>query len=302
MGRYGNVMLTAGQTNLTLDARPGQVVRFYLANTANTRLFELGIAGARLKLVGGDSGRYERETFVDNVLIAPSERAVIDVRFETSGTFPLEHRTPERTYTLGSVRVRGERIESPAFQAFETLRTSDELTRWRDLVRRQHHREPDKTLAFTSTMPLLDADRHESATSHVCPMHPDVTATEPGACRRCGMRLVASTVSAPALSAHHGAAHGHEVHAAETADGLEWEDLMPEMNAASDAHNMIWKLVDTATGKENGQIDWSFRVGDLVKIRLLNDLDQDHPMHHPFHIHGAGRFLVVARDAEVEPN
>ena len=25
-------------------------------------------------------------------------------------------------------------------------------------------------------------------------------------------------------------------------------------------------------------------------------------MHHPFHIHGAGRFLIIARDDVVEPN
>jgi FtsP/CotA-like multicopper oxidase with cupredoxin domain len=24
-------------------------------------------------------------------------------------------------------------------------------------------------------------------------------------------------------------------------------------------------------------------------------MDSDHPMHHPFHIHGAGRFLVMSR-------
>ena len=38
-----------------------------------------------------------------------------------------------------------------------------------------------------------------------------------------------------------------------------------------------------------------------MKIRLVNDMDQDHPMHHPFHIHGAGRFLVLARDGEPDP-
>jgi len=61
-------------------------------------------------------------------------------------------------------------------------------------------------------------------------------------------------------------------------------------------------LVDVDSGKQNWEIDWAFRVGDLVKIRLLNDMDQDHPMHHPFHIHGAGRFLILARDDVVEPN
>src|SRR4029453_2163442 len=56
------------------------------------------------------------------------------------------------------------------------------------------------------------------------------------------------------------------------------------------------------SGKENWNIEWAFRVGDRVKIRLVNDMDQDHPIHHPFHIHGAGRFIVLGRDGVAEPN
>ena len=52
----------------------------------------------------------------------------------------------------------------------------------------------------------------------------------------------------------------------------------------------------------NAAIDWRFTVGERVKIRLVNTMDSDHPMHHPFHIHGAGRFLILARDGVVEPN
>jgi len=85
-------------------------------------------------------------------------------------------------------------------------------------------------------------------------------------------------------------------------DGLEWEDLMPEMNRASDPSNMIWQLVDRETGAVNHAIDWKFTVGDRVKIRLVNEQEQDHPMHHPFHIHGAGRFLVLSVDGEAEAN
>jgi FtsP/CotA-like multicopper oxidase with cupredoxin domain len=61
MGRFGNVMLAAGEPALALTAKRDEVVRFYLTNTANTRVFNLGISGARMKLVGGDSGRCERE-------------------------------------------------------------------------------------------------------------------------------------------------------------------------------------------------------------------------------------------------
>ena len=65
---------------------------------------------------------------------------------------------------------------------------------------------------------------------------------------------------------------------------------------------MHWNLIDRPTGAVNHAIDWQFRVGDLVKLRLVNEMDSDHPMHHPFHIHGAGRFVVVARDGAPEEN
>jgi transcription initiation factor IIE alpha subunit len=139
--------------------------------------------------------------------------------------------------------------------------------------------------------------------SYTCPMHSDVTAGQPGTCPKCGMKLVAAKAAAPASTAHNGqSGHsaGHGEH--EPGDGIEWEDLMPEINRASDPSNMFWKIIDRETGQENAAISWDFKVGDRVKIRLVNEMESDHPMHHPFHIHGAGRFLVLSRNGETEPN
>ena len=58
-----------------------------------------------MKLVGGDSGRYERETFVEDVLLAPSERAVARRPLRRPREVRLEHRTPERVYDLGAFTV-----------------------------------------------------------------------------------------------------------------------------------------------------------------------------------------------------
>ena len=77
---------------------------------------------------------------------------------------------------------------------------------------------------------------------------------------------------------------------------------MVEMNRKTTPANMRWLIVDRETGAENAAIDWQFQVGDQIKIRLINEMESDHPMHHPFHIHGAGRFLVLSRDGLVEPN
>ena len=53
------------------------------------------LPGARMKLVGGDSGRCEHEELVESVILAPSERVVVDVLFDREGEAVLEHRTSE---------------------------------------------------------------------------------------------------------------------------------------------------------------------------------------------------------------
>jgi len=374
MGRFGNVMLINGDTTFSGKAAVGEVVRLYLVNTANTRIFNIALPGARMKLVGGDSGRYERETFVDEVMLAPSERAVVDVIFENPGEVRLEHRTPDRTYDLGTFVVAGHSTGA-AGTTFDALRVDPALTAEHASIDADLERPPDKVLAFVASMPLLYGGDAGPATSYACPMHPDVTASEPGSCPKCGMQLlpvraekpVATSYvcpmhpdvtspepatcpkcgmklvpmeapsqqekktpnsyvcpmhpevtssepgtcpkcgmklvpsEAPPPAPHENAAHGHEQHD-EPSDGLEWEDLMPEINRASEPSNMRWMLIDRQTGAENGAITWAFTVGDRVKIRLVNEMESDHPMHHPFHVHGAGRFLVLSRDGEAESN
>ena len=335
MGRFGNVMLTNGETDLRAEAKVGEVVRLHLVDTANTRIFNFGISGARMKLVGGDSGRVEREEFVDEILLSPSERAIVDVLFDQPGEVTLENRTPDHTYELGRITVSGE-ATSEAAAAFNELRVDPELSAERERIRVDFERAADKTLAFVSEMPILYGGDAEEASSYVCPMHPEVTASEQATCPKCGMKLVAAAESVPTYACpmhpevtdseasscpkcgmklvaadkvpgagegdhDHGGHEGPE-HAHDHADGLEWEDLMPDINRQTNTSNMIWQLIDKETGAENAGITWAFRVGDRIKIRLSNEMDQDHPMHHPFHIHGAGRFLVLSRDGQPEEN
>ena len=299
MGRFGNVMLTNGETDYRLEAAAGEVVRFHLVNTANTRFFNFAMRGARMKLVGGDSGRVEREEFVKEILLSPSERVTIDVLFEREGDAVLEHRTPDKTYELGRVVVSGEG-RGEAAQGFADLRVDPELAVAREQFRADFEREPDKVIALRSEMPILYGAEEQEATSYVCPMHPEVTASEPGVCPKCGMKLVpADPGSSEGGHAHGGGAHEH---GQGDESGIEWEDLMPELNRQTTSENMIWQVVDRASGAANDEIAWAFRVGDRVKIRITNEMDQDHPMPHPFHVHGAGRFLILARDGTPEPN
>ena len=254
MGRYGDVMLVNGETEYTLAASRGEVVRLYLLNTANVRPFNVRIPGARMKLVGGDGGRVEHERFVEEVLVAPSERAVVDVLFDQAGQLRLEHRGPDKGYTLATIAVNERPIERSYAQEFATLRVAPELAAERARLAADLERAPDKTFALVAEMP--------------------------------GMK-------------NHGGGHGHG-HGHGHVD-IEWEDTMALHNRMTTPRNMFWNLVDRETGAVNHAIDWSFTVGDRVKLRIVNEPHSDHPMQHPFHLHGE-RFLVLSRDGAPNDN
>ncbi len=362
MGRFGNLLLVGGEPEISMSARPGEVVRFYLTNTANTRVFNVVLRGARMKLVGGDSGRCEHEQLVESVILAPSERVVVDVLFDAEGQAALEHITPERTYHLGSVEVGGEPADTAPTEAFGRLRTNPEMVAERERVAAYLDAEPDKTIELVAEMdfeapegavayqcpmhPEVVSDAADkcpqcgmklmptqavlvyvcpmhpdvvseqpgkcpqcamklmpaaAAIAYACPMHPDVVVEREGSCPRCGMKLMPRAIRATATGGEAHGRDGHDEHA-DMHGGIEWEDDMVEVNRTTTPANTRWKLVDQATGAAGHDIAWRFTVGDQVKIRLVNTMDSDHPMHHPFHIHGAGRFLVLSRDGEVEPN
>lgn len=265
MGRFGNVMMVNGITDYELEARRGEVVRFYLTNVANTRTFNVTFGDARVKVVASDVGRYEREQWVKSVVIAPAERYVVDVRFGASGTVAIRNTIQAINHvrgefyphvdTLAMVAVSDEAVTDDLGEAFSTLRTHHEVVEDIDAFRPHFDRAPDHELVTTVRIQDLP--------------NPIVQAME------------MDTLYVPPM---------------------EWNDAMPMMNWLSTGEQVEWILRDVATGKENDEIDdWRFRVGDVVKIRVFNTPRSFHPMNHPFHVHGQ-RFLVVSMDGIENPN
>ena len=52
---------------------------------------------------------------------------------------------------------------------------------------------------------------------------------------------------------------------------------MVDVNRLTTPANTRWKLIDRQTDAENHAITWRFRVGDRVKIRLVNEMDSRPP-------------------------
>ena len=267
MGRFGNTMLVNGETDYTLSVKKGEVIRFYFTNSASVRPFNLAIKGAKLKLVGGDNGAYEREEWKDTVLITPSERAVVETRFNTLGEYEIQNRTPDTTTRLGKIIVSDESLVFSNANIFETLRDNVEAIKIINLFRPFFAKETDKRIKLSLDMMGGNTGMMRNGT-HGMPS---------------GMG-------------------GGQMMGGVPKGGIEWDDSdNAGMNAMSNTDMVTWKIIDQDSGKANMDISWKFKVGDKVKIRITNDGSSAHPMQHPIHFHGQ-RFLVLNKNGALETN
>ena len=261
MGRFGNLMLVNGEPAYELSLDRGEVVRFFLTNVSNTRTFNLvfGEPGAhRVKVVGSDLSKFERETWVESVTLAPAERYIVEVRYETAGEHAIQNRVRPLEHTFGSYfsRVRqlgtvhvGEREADPSgAPGYDSLRENPSVVAEVERYRQRFADPPDRELLLTMEVSGLD---------------PAIM-----------QRMRADRVFFPPV---------------------EWAATMPMMNSVATPEEVRWVVREPATGREDMEIAWRFRVGDLVRIRIGNDAGALHAMQHPFHIHGQ-RFLVLRRN------
>lgn len=257
MGRLGNLLLVNGTRGYTLRVARGEVVRFILTNTSNSRVFNVSFPGTRMKVVGGDIGPLEREVWVPSVVLAPAERYLVEVRFGSPGRVPfvnhvqaIDHyggRFFDDVDTLGVVAVASTPAVPDLARGFATLRVNADVTREIESYRSRFPGPPDHTLVLTNALapalPFAIAQALRVETSYANP--------------------------------------------------VEWSATMPVMDWVPTSRDVRWILRDAATGRENMDIGWRFRQGDMVHLRLVNDRQALHAMQHPIHLHGQ-RFLVLA--------
>lgn len=83
-GRIGNVVLVNGHQRPVLEAPAGTTERWRLVNAANARRFRLALPGARFTLVGTDGGMLESPREIEEIDLAPGERADVIVELPSS--------------------------------------------------------------------------------------------------------------------------------------------------------------------------------------------------------------------------
>ncbi len=264
MGRFGNVLLVNGEPRYALSVRPGEVVRFYLTNVSNTRTFNLAFGGARMKVVAADAGRFEHEAWVESVPIAPAQRYVIDAQFPAGGPYPVLNRVQALNHSYGYFFAESDTLG--------TVRVAGPAA------------APDYGSRFGQARADTALGRDLGAFRRFLDAPPDHT-----------LELTLETRDLPLAL--------EQILQLETSyfPPVEWSGTMPMMDWLTTGAQAHWTLRDPATGRENMAINWRFRVGDLVKIRLVNDRWTLHGMQHPIHLHGQ-RFLVLAQNGVANDN
>jgi FtsP/CotA-like multicopper oxidase with cupredoxin domain len=264
MGRFGNVSLVNGEPHYQLQVNKGDVVRFLLTNVANSRTMNLSIGENPIKLVGADIGRFEREEMVETVVIAPAQRYVVETQFDRPGVYPIINAVQALNNFLGEFQPTVDTLGTITVLATPTAKSyTKQFKTLRAL--------PQVSAEFAPYRAYFDKapDKQLLLTVNIQGLPITVTAF-----------MSVDTMYFPPQ---------------------EWVDGMRDMNWVSTSREVRWIIRDLETKRENMDIAWAFKRGDVIKVRMTNDATSMHPMSHPIHFHGQ-RLLLVARNGIPEDN
>jgi len=117
-GRWGRVITVNGKTRQEMVVQPGERIRLRLANTANGRVFRPDFSKFKPRMIAVDGMYTDGPLEFRNFDLAPGNRVDLDiiVPSELSGkTIHIMDRFTRRPFTLATIRVEGEPIETPRF-------------------------------------------------------------------------------------------------------------------------------------------------------------------------------------------
>jgi FtsP/CotA-like multicopper oxidase with cupredoxin domain len=262
MGRFGNTLLVNGETNYSLGVDRGSVVRFFIANASSSRVYNLSFSNPRVRI----------KVIAGDAGKFEHEAWVQSVVVGPSERYVVEARFPDS----GSVALVNR------VQALDHMIGS--YSPETDTLGVVHVGDKTVVPSYARSFATLRSNRGVGGELD------RFRALARGPDRELVLTMRGEGLPAAVANMLLG------INAA-----MEWNDGMPMMNMVSTSNEIRWVMRDPATGKENMDIDWSFRRGDVVKLRIVNDPSSPHAMQHPIHLHGQ-RFLVLTRDGVPSEN
>ncbi|MCP9782190.1 multicopper oxidase family protein [Cyanobium sp. WKJ7-Wakatipu] len=102
LGREGPLLTVNGELNPGLAIPSGGLLRLRLLNASNARIYRLALEGHRMVLIATDGGAIATPESLDELLLAPGERADVLVQGnQTPGTYRLLNMPYQRSGHMG---------------------------------------------------------------------------------------------------------------------------------------------------------------------------------------------------------
>ena len=117
-GRWGQVVTVNGDASKRMTVHPGERIRLRLVNTSNGRVYRPDFGVLSPKVIAVDGMYTARPLDLDGFDLAPGNRLDLDIQIQAGAvgqTIAVVDRFTRRPFTLATLEVEGDAVDTPAF-------------------------------------------------------------------------------------------------------------------------------------------------------------------------------------------
>lgn len=115
-GRWGQAVTVNGDSAQRMMVRPGERLRLRLVNTSNARVYRPDFGELAVRVIAVDGMYTGRPLPLDGFELAPGNRLDLDIEAPaTVGDHRIVDRFTRRPFTLATIRIAGEPVETSQF-------------------------------------------------------------------------------------------------------------------------------------------------------------------------------------------
>ena len=299
---YERFLLGNADSQVVSGFKAGDQLRLRLVNGGSSTYFWLGYSGGKITVVAND-GNDVHPVDVDRLLIAPSETYDLVVQVPEDKQYQFLATAEDRSGSASLWLGAGTRVAARPLgrlKYFAGMQMMNKMMQMNGDMHPMGMQMSLQTMDMNAVMYPEQANRPEpalatkdmqeriahhghaaSAVVYRCPMHPEVTASQPGNCPKCGMPLEKKAMHPDQQKAQEGAVVLNynmlqATHPTVLPEGS-WKTLRFELTG--NMNRYVWSL-NNKTVAETDKI--LIKRGQNLRIILYNNS----MMRHPMHLHG----------------